>query len=62
MKARENAIKTEAKKEKRTHSQVIDDDEDDDDDDVTIASGNHRSKRNRTFRDSGVEIVDLSED
>ncbi|KAK4546707.1 hypothetical protein LTR36_001925 [Oleoguttula mirabilis] len=58
--AREAAVKTEVKKEKRAHSQVIDDD--DEDDDVTIASENRSRKRHRASRDSGVEIIDLSED
>ena len=57
-----SAVKSEFKKEKRTHSQVIDDDDGDDNDDVTIASENQRRKRHQGFRDSGVEIIDLSGD
>ncbi|KAK5135531.1 hypothetical protein LTR08_005166 [Meristemomyces frigidus] len=62
-KQKQTAVKSEFKKEKRTHSQVIDvDDDDDDDDDVTISSGNYSRKRHCSSRDSGVEIIDLSDD
>ncbi|KAK3645714.1 hypothetical protein LTR56_008901 [Elasticomyces elasticus] len=48
-------VKQEIKKEKRTHAEV-------DGDDPDVSFEGERSKRSRTFNDSGVELVDLTDD
>lgn len=49
------------KREKRERSTtLIDDDDDDDDDEVTVTE--RRSKCPRTSQDSGIEVVDLTDD
>lgn len=57
-------IKPEVKQEKRKHATIIEDDDDDDDEeDVTFTGEAPAHKRGRTGdRDSGVEMIDLSED
>jgi len=61
MRERQEAIKV--KKEKRDRATVIeDDDEEGEEGDVTIESESRGCKRQRTSHDSGVELVDLTED
>ena len=48
------------KREKRDHAAVIEDD--DPDDDVTISEDTRDQKRYKTSPDSGIEIIDLSDD
>ena len=62
-KANDIKIKQEVKMEKRSYSQVIDDDDEDSgNDELEVAAIPASRKRPRTFRDSGVEFVDLSDD
>ena len=50
---------TTIKREKRDRSTTLVDDLDDD---VTLAGQSHNRKRARTSHDSGVEVIDLSDD
>lgn len=61
MRAREDdAVKV--KREKRARSSTIEEEDDNDDDEVSEVSSGRQRKRHRASNDSGVEIVDLTED
>jgi hypothetical protein len=59
LQARETQSSVKVKKEKRTHAELSDDEVEEDDD---VAVTEERSKRARLSTDSGVEIIDLTDD
>ena len=59
LQAREAQNSVKVKKEKRAHAELSDD-EDEEDDEVAVTEA--RSKRARLSTDSGVEIIDLTDD